>query len=353
MGRYVNSVPVKILCNWSATPRSVYYYHPSENKPGRKPSTYTLKEDGTIVPNESVVTEIKNILGHEFKSCYGYELTTVELQNLQYMINHKKVYRLMDENNLLLNKKISTSGKRQFAKFRTIEASYPMEYLSMDIKYVWVQGEQRNYYLLTILDVYSRKAISWIFRRSIRKKDLVDMLIRLHQKENIKGVIIRNDNGPQFIAHVVRNFLRTVEVQQQFTHPGTPEENSYIEAFHSILQKMLCDKNEFSSYYDAKLAMERFMEFYNEQRWHRSLGFVTPEVRWQQGQALRSALKLQDARASLSRPDSESLDEESALYSLDKIQEEYLCLRADLNEGEKNVNLNLDQFVNTVQIIGG
>jgi transposase InsO family protein len=353
MVSYIQTVPVKMLCNWSSTPRSVYYYQPSGNKPGRKPSTYTLKEDGSIVPNETVVSEIKKMLGHEFKSSYGYELTTIELQSLHYMINHKKVYRLMDENNLLLNKKISTLGKRQFAKFRTIEAAYPMEYLSMDIKYIWVQGEQRNYYLLSIEDVYSRKILSWIFKRSIRKKDIVDMLKRLHHKQNIKGVIIRNDNGPQFIAHVVRNFLRTVEVQQEFTHPGTPEENSYIEAFHSILQKLLCDKTEFSSYYDAKLALERFMKFYNEERWHRSIGFVTPEAKWQQGQALRSAVKQQNARVMLSRPDSEALSEESASYSLDNIQGEYLCLTAELKSAKENVNLNLNQLVKSVQFIGG
>lgn len=71
------------------------------------------------------------MLGHEFKSSYGYELTTIELRSLHYIINHKKVYRLMLEHNLLLNKKISTTGKRQFAKFRTIEAKYPMEYLCL------------------------------------------------------------------------------------------------------------------------------------------------------------------------------------------------------------------------------
>ncbi len=71
----------------------------------------------------------------------------------------KKVYRLMDENNLLLGKVIKTSGKREFVKHRKIEATKPMEHLCLDIKYVWVQGEKRNYYLLSIMDVYSRKNI--------------------------------------------------------------------------------------------------------------------------------------------------------------------------------------------------
>jgi len=58
----------------------------------------------------------------------------------------------MDENNLLLDKVIRTSGKREFVKHRKIQARYPMEFLCLDIKYIWVEGEKRNYFLLTILE---------------------------------------------------------------------------------------------------------------------------------------------------------------------------------------------------------
>ncbi len=79
------------------------------------------------------------------------------LKQLKYLINDKKVYRLMDENNLLLGKVIRTAGKRQFVKHRKITAICPMDYLCLDIKYLWVDGEQRWYYLLSVIDVFSRK----------------------------------------------------------------------------------------------------------------------------------------------------------------------------------------------------
>jgi hypothetical protein len=63
---------------------------------------------------------------------------TGELRKLSYHINEKKVYRLMDEQNLLLGKVIRTSGKRKFVQHRKIMASYPMEYLCLDIKYIYV-----------------------------------------------------------------------------------------------------------------------------------------------------------------------------------------------------------------------
>ncbi len=65
----------------------------------------------------------------------------------------------MKENNLLLGKVIQTTGKREFAQFRRIQATKPLEYLCWDIKYIWVQGEGRNYYLLSVMDVYSRRIL--------------------------------------------------------------------------------------------------------------------------------------------------------------------------------------------------
>jgi transposase InsO family protein len=64
---------------------------------------------------------------------------------------------------------------------------------------------------------------------SIRQMDLINLLRRVNQNHELKGVILRNDNGSQFIAHSVRNFLKSSAVKQEFTHVATPEENSYID----------------------------------------------------------------------------------------------------------------------------
>ncbi|QIP13790.1 transposase family protein [Spirosoma aureum] len=84
-------------------------------------------------------------------------------------------------------------------------------------------------YLLSVIDVYSRKILDWVFQGSIRQMDLINLLRRVNQGYELKGVILRNDNGSQFIAHSVRKFLKNSEVKQEFTHVATPEENSYID----------------------------------------------------------------------------------------------------------------------------
>lgn len=112
---------------------SVYYYKPTGGKTSVKASSHTWKQAGDWVENQDVIEQIKDILSQEF-CCYGSENATGELRRLEYIINEKKVYRLMDEHNLLLGKVIRTSGKRKFVQHRKINASYPMEYLCLDIK---------------------------------------------------------------------------------------------------------------------------------------------------------------------------------------------------------------------------
>lgn len=270
---------VSDLCGWMNLSPSTYYYLPSQRKRGVKPSSFTLKTDGSSVSNEAVVEDIKAALQREF-CCYGYHNITSDLRDMNYRINHKKVYRLMDENNLLLGKVIRTRGKREFVRHRKIQAAYPMEYLCLDIKYIWVAGEKRNYYLLTVLDVFSRMAIDQILQASIKKIDVINMFRRINIRYGIKGVTVRNDNGSQFIANEVKQFLASSEAKQEFTHIATPQENSYIEAFHSIVNTEVVERFDFLSYYEAKQTFRKHFQWYNTERKHGQIGRITPLQKW-------------------------------------------------------------------------
>lgn len=280
VSRYKNILPASTLLSWVNLSGSVYYYKSRDGKRGIKPSTHTLKLDGSMVENQVIIEEIKDILSQEF-CCYGYENVTGELRKLDYHINEKKVYRLMDEQNLLLGKVIRTSGKRKFVQHRKITASYPMEYLCLDIKYIYVHADKRNYYLLTILDVFSRKTVDQIFQKSIRQMDVINAFRRIQQEYGIKGVTIRNDNGSQFIANSVKQYLRAAEANQEFTHIATPEENSYIEAFHSIVQREVVERFEFDSFYHAKHTLAAHRSWYDNRRNHRVIGMI-PKEKWDQ-----------------------------------------------------------------------
>lgn len=348
VNQYQHATKKSDLFKWVGFPKSSYYYRPSGKRKGIAPSTATTKRDGTTVPNEEVVDDIKKILGGEFV-CYGYQNVTAALKAMGYIINHKKVYRLMDESRLLLGKVISTHGKRDFVKFRKITASRPMEYLCLDIKYVWVRGEKRNYYLLSVMDIYTRCIVGYIYQSSIRKVDVVKLLGRINLKYGLKGVFIRNDNGSQFIANMVRQYLRSLEAHQEFTHVATPEENSYIEAFHSILDREVIQRFDFESYYESKQTLSAYMNFYNARRLHGSLKRKTPMQVWNEYLTSFSTDKPQSAQVSedLSRV-SDCADTCLALdKSGDTATFDYRLMNENYNENVLTI------FDKPVQVIGG
>ena len=338
------------LCTWADVAKSSFHYQSHPGERGMKASTHTPIGDG-LVENQFVVDQMRAILSMDY-CVYGYQKMSAELRSMQYIINKKKVYRLMKENRLLCGNVIRTQGKRQWVKYRRIQATRPMEYLCLDIKYVWVHGDKRWYYQLAIMDVFSRRILHWIFQRSIRQTDVIALMRDLDLRFGLKGVIIRNDNGSQFIANKVRQVLRDLEARQEFTHVATPEENAYIEAFHSIQQRELMDRHEFTGFYHARHHIEKYMHWYNCTRRHGAIDGLTPMQKWAQGMSC-STVKQHGEPVSddLSRPDSSiGLRAESALYSLDKSYET-ADLRLTGEQDCKDVVANL--FRKNVQLIGG
>lgn len=271
----------KLLC-WSALQPSSYYYKSSGTPKGIKPSTHSVNQDGELFENTVVVKDIEKTLQQEF-CCYGYRNMTGELRELGWIINHKKVYRLMKEHKLLYGGKIRPEPfKRNFIRYRSPGAERPLQYLSMDIKYVHIHGWNRNVLLLTVMDIYSRKVLIHMLKENIKKGDVLVMLSLMLLEYKAEAMSLRNDNGPQFIASAVRQYLKDKGILQEFSHVATPQDNAYIEALHSNLQREVIDRFEFDSIYHAQMIIERYYKWYNEKRRHGSLSGRTPDIVWNQ-----------------------------------------------------------------------
>lgn len=133
---------------------------------------------------------------------------TAELPELGWIINHKKVYRLMKEARLLYGARIRPAPfKRNFIRFRSLKPERPLQYLAMDIKYAYIHGTGRNVLLLKVIDIFSRKVLIYQLRSHIRKGDILVMLSLMLLEYRAEGMSISNDNGSQFIVHVVRGYL--------------------------------------------------------------------------------------------------------------------------------------------------
>lgn len=268
------------LCRWLSIPRSSHYYRPSNEKRGRKPSDCTVKKDGSIVTNYEVVTTlIENVYSQEFVR-YGYQLSTEELQELGFVINEKKVYRLMKENGLLLEKITSGRSKRNWVKWRKIENAQPLDHICMDIKYIYVHGSHRNAYLLAIMDVATRYVLGWSLRWSMKHTDVILCLHGALKGYTTKSITLRTDNGSQFIAHGLQKYLIGQEITHEFTHVATPEENSYVESLFSCVERDVIQAYRFDNIYNAKDVFERYFNHHNVKRRRHALGRKSPLQYW-------------------------------------------------------------------------
>lgn len=261
---------------FSQVHRSTYYYKPKLGKRGRRASVETLTIWGKPVSNEIIVEQIKDILSEPYCD-YGYFKVCKELRRQGYKINHKKVYRLMKENKLLHTQIKRLRGNKEFVKYRKVQSNVPFEQLQIDIKYIYISGNRRNALLASIIDVYSRSILIHKFAYSIRKYDVIKMFDKiLTEHPEIKEATLRSDNGSQFEANLFREYLLKHGIRQEFTHYATPQENAYIESYHSIIKKELCDKYIFDSFEDAKTEIRKYVLYYNERRLHSGVGYRTP-----------------------------------------------------------------------------
>ena len=267
---------------------SSYYRVPSLGRKGNKASLYTHHKNKGWVTQEAVIESIKNILAHEFIDC-GYRLMNAYLKLDGYQINHKKLYRIMKEEGLLkLEKRINRSGSgRKFVKFRKVITARPFECLEMDIKMVWIPKAGKNAYLLSIIDVHTRKILKDYFSFSIKQDKVIPFLSEVFLKYQYpESVVIRTDNGSQFMAKNVREYLGLIGVQQEFTHVATLEENAHIEAYHGILKKEVFNRVDYRTFGEIEIILKRYVHFYNNTRLHGLLGRITPMEKWKQDKHL-------------------------------------------------------------------
>jgi transposase InsO family protein len=216
-------------------PASVYYYRPKPGRKGCLPSKQTWHREQGWVDNPVVVKAIEEILSRPFHdycpvSRRGYHNVTAELRDMGYRINHKKVYRLMKKARLLKpSTRLRPSGVvRKFVNYRKVETTRPLECVEMDIKCVWVPERGKQAYLLTLLDVHTRQTLGHSFGWQMKKDDVIRLYARLvDEGKLLEGTVIRSDNGSQFLAHKVREYLEMVGLEQDFTHVATPEENGH------------------------------------------------------------------------------------------------------------------------------
>jgi transposase InsO family protein len=186
-------------------------------------------------------------------------------------VSPSSVYRVLSEAGLLRR----WSGKASLKGTGFRQPIKPHEHWHVDVSYVNICST--FYYLCSILDGYSRYIIHWDIRKSMTELDVELIVQRAREKFPDVAPRIISDNGPQFVARDFKEFIRICGMTHVRTSPYYPQSNGKLERYHRTLKSRCLRPGTPLSIEDAKRLICKFVEYYNSERLHSAIGFVTPD----------------------------------------------------------------------------
>jgi putative transposase len=205
---------------------------------------------------------------------YGYRRITVMLRRSGQAINAKRVQRLRRVAGLQVRRRqrrMRRVGPQQKQRFR---ASRVREVWSWD----FVEDQTENgtrFRILTLLDEYTRQCLTIHAGWSIRAVDAITVIEAAIERYGAPEHL-RSDNGPEFIAYAIQDWLKQRQIKTLYIKPGSAWENCYIESFHDKLRDECLNRELFGTLAEAQVILESWRIEYNEQRPHSSLSDQTP-----------------------------------------------------------------------------
>ena len=133
----------------------------------------------------------------------------------------------------------------------------------------------RKFRMLNVLDEFTHESLAIRVARKLKAIDVIDVLSDLFVLRGVPGHI-RSDNGPEFVAKVVQDWIAAVGAKTAYIAPGSPWENGYVESFNARLRDELLEGEIFYSLKEAQIVIESWRRHYNAVRPHASLGYRPP-----------------------------------------------------------------------------
>lgn len=206
---------------------------------------------------------------------YGYRRLHILLWREGWEVNHKRVYRLYREEGLGMRRRPPRRRKACLKRKLRPLASEKNECWSMDFMSDQLFNGHRIR-LLTLVDNHTRESLAIHVGQRIRGCEVVQVLERV-VKEHGKPQTIQVDNGPEFISKDVDLWAYWNHVKLDFSRPGKPTDNAYIESFNARFRLECLNEHWFLSLEDAMEKIEEWRQDYNKNRPHSSLGNISPE----------------------------------------------------------------------------
>lgn len=260
-------LPVKRLLQWLSLPQSKFYQWV-----GR--CSLPNRHNGNI-PRRHWITDDEKQAILDFQAKHpeeGYRVLTYMMMDEGIVaVSPATVYRVLRQANRLQRWDRKPSRKGQGFD----QPNRPHQHWHIDISYVNIVGT--FYYLIAVLDGYSRYIIHWELRESMTSDDVQTTLQRAVEKAGRSAENLISDNGRQFVAREFRHFLRLKGMKHVTTSPYYPQSNGKLERAHKTIKGQAIRKQVILSYQDAVDNLTTFIDHYNQHRLHAALQYVTPK----------------------------------------------------------------------------
>lgn len=207
---------------------------------------------------------------------YGYRRITALLQTEGWRVNHKRVERLWRQEGLKVPAKQPKRGRLWLndGSCLRLKPEFPNHVWSYDFVLERTH-DGRAFRILNVIDEFTRESLAVKVKRHLNHEDVQECLTELFCQRGVP-VHLRSDNGPEFIAHALREWLNKLSVKPLFIEPGSPWENGYVESFNGKMRDELLNGEIFYTLQEAQILIERWRKDYNSIRPHSSLGYRPP-----------------------------------------------------------------------------
>jgi transposase InsO family protein len=228
---------------------------------------------GRSRPDEAATVALIREYAHE-QPMYGYRIIAAMLKHDGYRINRKRVYRIWRQEGLQLPRRKVVKRRYGESSGTLRRASQPNEVWTYD----FLEGRTERggkLRMLTVLDEYTRECLTIHLARSISSRQVIQVLEWLFLLRGAPGHL-RSDNGPEFIAYALKEWLRDRHCNTLYITPGSPWENPFIESFNGTFRGECLDRWVFANGQEAQIVIEQWRQEYNYRRPHSRLGYLPP-----------------------------------------------------------------------------
>ena len=258
------------MCFLAQVSRASYYRHLEEMAP-----------DEAEMAMRVAIQEV--VLAHHRR--YGYRRVTADLHRKGMIVNHKRVLRIMGDDNLLAiryRKYIMTTDSRHDCKVY-LNLAARMTLTGVDQLWVaditYIRLRVNFVFLAVVIDRFSRKVVGWALDRTLAARVAVAALEHaIAQRQPLPGVVHHSDQGIQYACADYAEVLKKNDMIPSMSRPANPYDNAACESFMKTLKQEEIYCNEYNDYEDLGAHVEEFVgNYYNRLRLHSALGYRTPE----------------------------------------------------------------------------